>query len=90
MIIFLIAGPDLPIALGSHSMVALGFGQAILGGFSNEDIQRKIYQMTCADHICMISVLSKELLVPRGYFVAIPILDSMSGCIAKSKCEYFH
>ena len=90
MIIFIIAGPDLPIALWCHSMVTLGFGQAILGGFRNEDIQRKIYQMTCSDHICMISVLSKELLVPREHFVAIPILDSMSGCISGSKCGYFH
>ena len=90
MIIFIIAGPDLPIALYGHSMVTLGFGQAILGGFGNGEYQRKIYHMTCSDHICMILVLSKELSIPRRYFVAIPIPDSMSGCISGSKCGYFH
>ena len=71
-------------------MVTLGFGQAILGGEGNGDYQRKIYHMKCSDHVCIISVLTKELSVPRGGFVAIPIPDSMSGCISGSKCGYFH
>ena len=88
MIIFLIAGPDLPIALIGHSMVTLGYGQAILGGFGNGDYQKKIYHMRCSYQICMISVLIKELSVPKSRFVAIPIPDS--PCISESKCGYFH
>ena len=90
MIIFIIAGPDLPIALVGHSTVTLGFGQAILGGYGNGESQRTIYHMTCSEHICMITQLRKELSVPRLTFVAIPIPDSMSGCISGSKCGYFH
>ena len=90
IILAIITGPDLPIAIKGHSMVTLGFGQAILGGESNNDAyQSKIYFLTCSKQICMLSTLNKELSVPRSSFVAIPIPDSMSGCIGKSKFEYF-
>ena len=66
-------------------MVALGTGQVILGGFGNSSVQSKIYYIACSHQIFTISVLSKELSVPRSYFVAIPIQDSISGCISESK-----
>ena len=67
-------------------MVSLGLGQAILGGFDNNDVsQKRIYHMTCSHQICILSELNEELSVSRGYFVAIPILDRMSGCISQSK-----
>ena len=63
-------------------MVRLGKGQAILGGqTSNGDNQAKIYSMTCSNKDCTISLLDRELSVPRRYFVAIPIPDTISGCI---------
>ena len=71
-------------------MVPLGFGQAVLGGRGNGEYHRKIYSMTCSDQICMISMLSKELSIPRAYFVAIPIPDSMSGCISQCKFEFVY
>ena len=83
------AGPDLPIGLYGHSMVALGLGQAVLGGYSNSGPQKKIYLITCSEQICMISLLNQELSIPRQYFVAIPIPDSMSGCISNSEFGYF-
>ena len=67
--------------LESHSMVRLGKGQAILGGWSNNVYQAKIYSMTCSNRNCMISLLDRELSVPRQDFVAIPIPDTISGCI---------
>ena len=67
--------------LHSHSMVRLGKGQAILGGWSNNVYQAKIYSMTCSNRNCMISLLDRELSVPRQDFVAIPIPDTISGCI---------
>ena len=82
------AGPDLPIELYEHSMVALGLGQAVLGGKSSSGYQKKIYLITCSEHICMISMLSQELSIPRISFVAIPIPDSMSGCISNSEFGY--
>ena len=77
-----------------HSMVKLGQGQAILGGFSyggnnsSGDYQAKIYSMTCSNRNCIISLLNRELSVPKGYFVAIPIPDTISGCITGGK-KYF-
>ena len=85
---FQISGPLLPITLRYHSMVRLGKGQAILGGFSSSDYQAKIYSMTCTNRNCIISSLNRELSVPKGLFVAIPIPDTNSGCITEGKCNF--
>ena len=88
----LFAGPDLPTALDGHIMVTLGLGQAILGGQDNNYVFRKeIYHFTCYQQDCTISLLSQLLEVPRSFFVAIPIPDSLSGCISDSKygCSYY-
>ena len=69
-------------------MVRLGKGQAILGGQSNNDYQAKIYSMTCSNRNCIISLLNRELSVPKGYFVAIPIPDTISGCITGGKNDF--
>ena len=69
-------------------MVRLGKGQAILGGQSNSvDYvnQAKIYSMTCSNRNCIISLLNRELSVSKGRFVAIPIPDTISGCITGGK-----
>ena len=73
-------------------MVPLGLGQAILGGlkktFSEGNYhqhQSKTYHMRCKNHLCDINTLRKELSVPRESFVAIPIPDSISGCISDSE-----
>ena len=80
------AGPDLPIAFDSHSMVTLGLGQAILGGYNHiGGYQKNIYHFKCSQQICAITTLDQTLSVPRGYFVAIPVPDSVSGCISDSK-----
>ncbi len=70
-------------------MVALGLGQAVLGGEAISGYQKKIYHITCSEQICMISLLNQELSIPRSNFVAIPIPDSMSGCISDSEFGYF-
>ena len=66
-------------------MVSFGKGQIILGGIGNFSYHSKIYYMSCLHQIFTISVLSKELSVPRRSLVAIPIQDSISGCISESK-----
>ena len=85
---FQISGPLLPITLEYHSMVRLGKGQAILGGLSNDVYQAKIYSMGCSNRNCIISLLNREISVPRYNFVAIPIPDTISGCITGGK-NYF-
>ena len=83
---FIITGPDLPIAIKDHSMVSLGFGQAILGGEDNAGIRRtEIYYISCYLQVCKISTLNQQLSVGRSGFVVIPIPDIMSGCISHSK-----
>ena len=86
LILVIIAGPDLPTALDGHSMVSLGLGQAILGGIDDNAVfQNRIYHITCSQQICMVSNMNLELSILRAFFVAIPIPDSMSGCISQSK-----
>ena len=85
-------------------MVRIGKGQAILGGsgksvyfqtdFDDDDDQAsdiyhsKIYSLTCSNRNCIISLLERELSVQKGYFVAIPIPDTISGCITKGKNDF--
>ena len=72
-------------------MIPLGFGQVVLGGFypnivaDSNMLQDKIYHITCYDQNCMVSLMNQKLSVPRGYFVAIPMPDSMSECTSESK-----
>ena len=82
---FQTSGPFLPIPLEGLSMVKLGKGQAILGGHNDGDFQAKIYSMTCSNRNCIILLLDRELSVPKGWFVAIPIPDTISGCIKGGK-----
>ena len=76
----LILGPDLPIPLFGHEMVPLGNGQAIIGGFSTNSDNRKIFMATCSNRECRLDTLKQELSEPRGYFVAIPIPTNMTEC----------
>ena len=71
-------------------MVILGLGQAILGGRDDNGIYRnEIYHFTCYQEDFTISLLEQLLETPRAYFVAIPIPDSISGCISDSKFGFF-
>ena len=62
----MITGPDLPVALSGHSMVKLGFGQAIIGGETNEGYTKNIYHLECSQETCDISKFGSELLLARG------------------------
>ena len=77
---FQTSGPSLPIPLSDHSMVRLGKGQAILGGY-NKGYQSKIYRIDCSNRNCSISLLKTELSLSMFSFVAIPIPDKISGCL---------
>ena len=78
----------MPIAIGTHSMIPLGFGQAILGGVGVGVVYSKaIFHVTCTQLVWRLSTLAQELSVPRSHFVAIPIPDEISGCISESKFE---
>ena len=74
-------GPELPTSLNKHAMVQLGKGQAIIGGFGNGDVQDKIYIFSCMNRNCSIHQLDQVLSMPRYWFVAISIPDTLSGCI---------
>ena len=69
--------------LSGHAMVPLGIGQAIIGGFSygSGGYQDKIYLFSCMNRYCSIHQLDQKLSVPKNWFVAIPIPDTLSGCI---------
>ena len=62
-------------------MVKLGQGQAIIGGISDGAYRSTIYFMFCSNRNCIVSPLNRELSIPRGKFLAIPIPDEISGCI---------
>ena len=71
-------------------MVRLGKGQAILGGDSNGVTvhHSKIYLMTCSNRNCTIILLNRQLSVPKGFFVAISIPDTITGCITDGKNDF--
>ena len=71
----------MPFLLYDHSMVKLGNGQAILGGYAS-GYQNEIHFYTCMNLNCVITTLSQTLLIPRAGFVVIPIPDTYSGCIS--------
>ena len=71
----------MPFGLKRHAMVQLGNGQAIIGGSGNGNYHDKIFLYTCINRNCSVTILSQTLSVPRIWFVAIPISDTMSGCI---------
>mgnify|MGYP001225322087 FL=1 len=70
-----------------HAMVQLGNGQAIIGGAGEGEplVQFKIHLLNCMSRNCSISTLIQELSVPREYFLAIPIPDTIAGCITGGK-----
>ena len=78
-------GPKLPMPLRTHTMVQLGNGQAIIGGWGNFLDQEKIYLFSCMNENCSIHQLDQTLSLPRYWFVAIPIPDTLSGCITGGK-----
>ena len=85
-----ISGPDLPKPLVLHSMVALGNGQAILGGKDDDNVvQSKIYHMKCSQNVWDVITLEKELSIPRTRFLAIPIPDHLSRCISESRLRFY-
>ena len=71
--------------INGHGMVQLGNGQAIIGGSGNGRSQAKIHLLNCMNRNCSISTLSQELSVPRQLFLAIPIPDTIAGCISGGK-----
>ena len=87
----MISGPELPVSLMEHSMVTLGMGQAIIGGKSDGENQKKIYFLKCSNagmmnvqENCNISPLG-ELSIARSAFVVIPIPITFTGCITNGK-----
>ena len=78
-------GPKLPMHLLRHTMVQLGNGQAIIGGFGNGKYQDKIHLFSCTERNCSIHQLDQVLSVPKMWVVAIPIPDKLSGCITGGK-----
>ena len=71
--------------LSRHAMVQLGKRQAIIGGFGNGNFQDKIHVFSCMNKNCFIHQLDQVLSLPREQFVAIPIPDTLSGCITGGK-----
>lgn len=79
--------------LQGHSMVRLGKSQAILGGSTNsvyeEDYIRKtIYLLTCSNRYCIISSFARELPIAISHFLAIPIPDTLSGCVTEGNHKF--
>ena len=52
--------------------------------------RNEMYHLTCYQEDFTISLLEQLLETPGAYFVAIPIPDSISGCISDSKFGFFH
>ena len=66
-------------------MVTLGLALVIIGGKSDNDYNKEIYNFECAREICKIIRYASELSISRGWFVAVPLPDIFSGCITEGK-----
>ena len=66
-------------------MIPLGLGQAIIGGKLYNSYQSNIYFITCSQHNFKLTKMDQKLAVPRERFVAIPIPDTISGCMSEGK-----
>ena len=88
----------MPLVIREHSMVQLGNGQAILGGYRGNRFinsgyghtrlngaQTRIYYLTCINRNCKISLLNKVIRDARKMTLVIPIPDNISGCITGGK-----
>ena len=71
-------------SLYRHAMVQLGNGQAIIGGFG-DGYQDKIHLFSCMNKNCSIHLLDQVLSLSKYMFIAIPIPDTLSGCITGGK-----
>ena len=72
-------------SLYRHAMVQLGNALAIIGGYGDGDFQELIHLFSCMNKNCSIHQLDQVLSLPRLWFVAIPIPDTLSGCITGGK-----
>ena len=72
-------------SLYRHAMVQLGNALAIIGGYGDGDFQDKIHLFSCMNKNCFIHQLDQLLSLPREWIVAIPIPDTLSGCITGGK-----
>ena len=85
----MILGPDIPELLSGHSMVALGLGQAIIGGkndlLTTTIYSKKIYHLERSRGDFAISRILSELSIPLASFMAIPIPEFFSGCISEGE-----
>ena len=86
--LYVFTGPKLPMSLYRHAMIQLGNRQAIMGGYGNGHFHDKIHLFSCTNRNCSIHQLDQVLSLPREMFVAIPIPDTLSGCITGGKKTY--
>ena len=78
-------GPNLPKKLYGHAVIGLENDLLVLGGNSGFWYEKAIHRLSCANADCIWTTMKQALKVRRQYFVAIPIPDSLSGCINESK-----
>ena len=50
------------------------------GNTDYDGMNHQIYKLTCTNRICNWTTMPNELKIPRKFFVAIPIPDSMVSC----------
>ena len=88
--LFFVSGPTLPIILGGHEMVSIGYDLIVIGGGPKTNglsglsglfnFNSLIYKLSCSNHVCKWDKLQEELKTNRGYFTAIPLPDEFIDC----------
>jgi hypothetical protein len=56
-----------------------GQGVIVIGGYSNE-VQSSMYKLICDQLGCKWSEMEQQLQIPRSYFVAMLIPDTLANC----------
>ena len=66
-------GPALPKAMRQSEMVELGENLYIIGGYSNDGLEKDIHQLSCISGSCSWMTLTQQLKVANMDLVAIPV-----------------
>ena len=75
------SGPTLPKPLQHHAMLSFGDDQVIIGGYSvNGGAQKYIYQISCYDRSCTVTMMTQKLYEGRAGHIAILVDDDLTDC----------
>ena len=73
-------GPYLPIRLYAHSMVATENSLVVIGGVTDGEYSKDLFELTCSETGCKWREMEQKLTIGRSNFVAMMVPDTLTNC----------